>query len=140
MADFSIKKGTKAELDNTPFVEGQVLLETYDDRLSGYMYLDVNSTKRVLMGSSNEYSQYTISYNGNGATSGSVPTQRKITDGSVTISNNNFIKTGYTFVEWNTSSDGSGTSYHGGDIYSDNTDLVLYAIWRNQNEFYIILK
>ena len=138
MADFSIKKGTKAELDNTPFVEGQVLLETYDDRLSGYMYLDVNSTKRVLMGSSNEYSQYTISYNGNGATSGSVPTQRKITDGSVTISNNNFVKTGYTFVEWNTSSDGSGTSYHGGDIYSDNADLVLYAIWRNQNEFYII--
>lgn len=34
-----------------------------------------------------------------------------------------------TFVEWNTESDGSGTSYQPGDTYTSNAALTLYAIW-----------
>lgn len=38
-------------------------------------------------------------------------------------------KLGYTFNGWNTSSDGSGTSYNSGATYSTDADLVLHAIW-----------
>lgn len=35
-----------------------------------------------------------------------------------------------TFVEWNTESDGSGTSYQPGDTYTSDAAITLYAIWR----------
>lgn len=38
-------------------------------------------------------------------------------------------KTGYTFVEWNTDSDGSGTSYAYDDQIKITKDLTLYAQW-----------
>lgn len=39
-------------------------------------------------------------------------------------------KTGYTFVEWNTKSDGDGTSYADDDKITVNKDIVLYAQWK----------
>ena len=36
---------------------------------------------------------------------------------------------GYSFVCWNTSSDGSGTGYMAGDPYSEDADIRLYAQW-----------
>lgn len=39
-------------------------------------------------------------------------------------------KTGYTFVEWNTAIDGSGTSYAAGGSYTVEASRKLYAIWR----------
>jgi uncharacterized repeat protein (TIGR02543 family) len=38
-------------------------------------------------------------------------------------------KTGYTFAGWNTSADGSGTSYADGDLITLTGDATLYAIW-----------
>ncbi len=38
-------------------------------------------------------------------------------------------KTGYTFVAWNTKADGSGMSYAPGSVYSNDTDVTLYAQW-----------
>ena len=38
-------------------------------------------------------------------------------------------KSGYTFVEWNTKSDGSGTSYAYDDQITITKDLTLYAQW-----------
>lgn len=45
----------------------------------------------------------------------------------VTIKANSFTRTGYTFSKWNTSENGSGTSYSPGASVS--TSLNLYAIW-----------
>ena len=39
------------------------------------------------------------------------------------------IRTGYTFKEWNTSSDGTGTSYAAGSTYSTDANLELFAQW-----------
>ena len=35
----------------------------------------------------------------------------------------------WIWTEWNTEPDGSGVTYLGTNIYSENTDLTLYAIW-----------
>lgn len=39
---------------------------------------------------------------------------------------------GYTFSSWNTSADGTGTSYQAGANYSSEKDLLLYATWTSQ--------
>lgn len=38
---------------------------------------------------------------------------------------------GYRFEGWNTSSDGTGTTYLPGDIYNIDKDLTLYAQWKD---------
>jgi uncharacterized repeat protein (TIGR02543 family) len=43
-------------------------------------------------------------------------------------------KSGYTFVEWNTNSDGDGTSYEYDDRMTINKDITLYAQWEENNE------
>lgn len=43
--------------------------------------------------------------------------------------NPSFSDPGYTFEEWNTQANGSGTSYANGDQYSFNSNLILYAQW-----------
>jgi uncharacterized repeat protein (TIGR02543 family) len=40
-----------------------------------------------------------------------------------------FVNSGFTFVNWNTSPDGSGTSFANGYIFSFATAEVLYATW-----------
>jgi uncharacterized repeat protein (TIGR02543 family) len=37
---------------------------------------------------------------------------------------------GHSFINWNTSPNGSGTSYADGEIYSFSADIALYAQWR----------
>jgi uncharacterized repeat protein (TIGR02543 family) len=39
-------------------------------------------------------------------------------------------KSGYTFVEWNTQSDGNGTPYMQGDKFNITGDTILYARWK----------
>lgn len=74
--------------------------------------------------------QRTVSYNANGG-SGSIDSQTFYPDDgeSVTIKANGFTRSGYSFVNWNTSSDGSGTSYNAGAKYSGN-GISLYAQWK----------
>ena len=74
--------------------------------------------------------QRTVSYNANGG-SGSMDSQTFYPDDgeSVTIKANGFTRSGYSFVNWNTSSGGKGTSYNAGAKYSGN-GISLYAQWR----------
>ena len=80
---------------------------------------------------------YTISYNANGG-SNAPANQSKSRDNSINLSSSKPTRTGYTFVSWNTKSDGSGTTYKAGASYKDNADLTLYAQWR-VNKVYIKL-
>ena len=57
---------------------------------------------------------------------------------TITLSNIIPSREGYTFIEWNTSSDGNGISYAPGDVIAIgtgtgeiNTDTDLYAIWQS---------
>ena len=42
--------------------------------------------------------------------------------------------TTYSFTEWNTSPDGSGTSYHPGEYYCVEDDVILHAQWEKSIE------
>jgi len=42
-----------------------------------------------------------------------------------------FLNPGHAFVNWNTSPNGSGTSFVDGSTYNFSTDLTLYAQWKN---------
>lgn len=44
--------------------------------------------------------------------------------------NKGFNCNGYTFVEWNTKADGSGTSYLPGETFTITEDTTLYAQWQ----------
>lgn len=78
-----------------------------------------------------EATQYTLIYNINGATNGSTPTSITANAGmTITLNNGNGLsRTGYTFVGWNSSTDGTGTDYSAGSNYTLNRDVTLYAKW-----------
>ncbi len=77
---------------------------------------------------------YTVTYNGNGATGGSVPVDPNnyLNGQSVTVSGNTglLVNTGYVFSGWNTAADGSGTAYTGGQQFTMGpANVTLYAQW-----------
>lgn len=85
---------------------------------------------------------YTVSYNGNGNTGGTVPIDANAYEqgANVTVIANtgNLVRTGYTFTGWNTIADGSGTSYAGTATFSMGTaNVTLYAKW-TQNPTYTV--
>ena len=96
-----------------------------------------NDYKACVNKETEENNLYTISYNANGG-SNAPGDQSKIENKSISLSSSKPTRTGYTFVNWNTKKDGSGTTYKAGASYNSNADLTLYAQWRI-NKVYIKL-
>lgn len=77
---------------------------------------------------------YTITYDGNGNTGGTVPVDANSyqTAANVTVKGNTGLleKTGATFTGWNTAADGSGTLYAAGVTFPmADANVILYALW-----------
>ena len=82
---------------------------------------------------------YTITYDSNanqhetGAVSGSLPSSSTHSSGAlVTVASNsgNLARQGFTFAGWNTTSDGTGTTYTAGSgTFTISSDTTLYAKW-----------
>ena len=77
---------------------------------------------------------YTIEFNGNGPTGGSTASMSMTYDTAKNLTANGFTKTGYSFANWNTKADGSGTSYSNSVSVNnltatDNGKVILYAQW-----------
>lgn len=76
--------------------------------------------------------QKTLSYNANG---GANPPATQTgysnpnTSYTFTVSNSQPTRTGFEFVNWNTASDGSGTSKTGGQTIAVSSSTTLYAQW-----------
>jgi len=88
-------------------------------------------------------STWTVTYNGNGADSGSVPTDGNTynaTNNTVSVLGNtgNLAKTGYTFGGWNTKADGTGTTYAANETFTISASTTLYAKWE-ANTYNVIL-
>lgn len=84
---------------------------------------------------------YTVTYNGNGASSGSVPTDSTAYafDATVTVKGNtgSLAKTGYIFFGWNTKANGIGTAVSAGGSFTVTGNTILYAQW-TQNATYTV--
>lgn len=72
--------------------------------------------------------QYTITFNANGG-SGAPSAQTTDTSGKLLIPSTLPTKPGYTFLNWNDSSDGSGYEYIPGNTYTFTQSKTLYAIF-----------
>lgn len=115
---------------------GQILIRslygTYVDLKDGatdnntniqtYSYDGTTSMKWVL------HRVYAVDYNANGGSNAPAP-QGKQQGILLTLSAEKPIRSGYTFVGWNTKSDGTGTSYSAGGTYKANAAATLYAQW-----------
>ncbi len=118
---------TGYNVDSSPAIgsDGTVYVGSWD----GYLYAIGPTT-------------YDVTYDANGATSGTVPTDNNTyyTGDTVTVLTNsgNLAKTHYTFNGWNTSSNGSGTHYAPGATFTmGSANVTLYAEW-TENPTYAV--
>ena len=76
---------------------------------------------------------YTVTYNGNGNTSGVVPIDANLYEQGALVTvlgKENLVKIGYTFVCWNTAANGSGTDLTEGSAFTMGaSDVTLFAKW-----------
>ena len=94
-----------------------------------------DSTESSLSTASKTAKSYSITYNTNSPTGGTAPTSGTYISGAagtlVSANTGSLSKSGYTFVGWNTSADGTGTDYaaSGSATYAIAADITLYAKW-----------
>ncbi len=79
---------------------------------------------------------YTVTYDGNGKTSGDIPVDSNTYAAGATViilgNTGTLAKTGFTFAGWNTSADGIGTTYSQAQHCTMGAaNLILYARWTN---------
>ena len=97
----------------------------------------VSATTFPISGDVTLYAQWNsvITYNANGATSGTIPaSQTIIGNATATLAGNTgtLAKTNFTFSGWNTASDGSGTNYPASQTgYVASGNATLYAQWNS---------
>lgn len=73
---------------------------------------------------------YHVDYDANGGTS--VPESQVKTHGeNLTLSSTEPARTGYTFLGWATTSTATSAKYKAGDIYTTDSPVTLYAVWRD---------
>lgn len=76
---------------------------------------------------------YPVTYDGNGAESGSVEAQTKTWGAPLVLRSNAFVRRGFAFAGWNTAADGTGTDYAEGGTYLADEAATLYAQWTRTN-------
>ncbi len=152
---FNINSGTSGTMSNQSFTaDSPFNLTTNGYSRTGYTFAGwattsggsvvySNTQSVTLYAATTLYAKwtaitYTITYDSNTATSGTVPASGSYTtDGApYTVLGNtgSLVLAGNTFSGWNSQSDGSGTTY---TSYSTSADITLYAIWTNNATYRI---
>ncbi|SFE68557.1 Listeria/Bacterioides repeat-containing protein [Paenibacillus algorifonticola] len=76
---------------------------------------------------------YTVTYNGNSSTGGTVPVDSSVYENSAAVTvlgKGTLVRTGYTFAGWNTAANGSGTNYAAGaTLTMGAANVMLYSQW-----------
>ena len=121
----------------TPIREGYTFAGWYKESTYNTKVTSITkgSTGNITLYAKWDANTYTIVFNGNSATSGTMSslTDRKYGT-TYTLTSNAYKKTGYKFIGWNTESDGSGTIYADKanikNLTSTNGKTIkLYAMW-----------
>ncbi len=79
---------------------------------------------------------YTITYNGNGSTSGSTPQSSHTYDEAKKLTANGFERTGFEFVGWSTQATGSKQYSNSESVVNlssqNGSKITLYAVWKEE--------
>jgi len=127
-----------ALLDETRLVHSIkiVIADTLDTSLDSGLFIANMIYSSATTGGITEDSpsEYSVTYDGNGSTGGSAPTDSETyAEGeTVTVPGNSgsLTKGGHTFAGWNLAADGSGTAYLADQTFSmGNENMTLYAQW-----------
>lgn len=82
----------------------------------------------------NPVPKYTVTYDGNGSTGGTVPTDSQSYEqyhyADVLDNTGNLVNDGYIFAGWSTSPDGIGWYFPDGGSFQIEGNVTLYAQWR----------
>ena len=137
---YAVDRGT---IDGTAYVNNGVnLLPGMDawEKWESYTFADVREdhTISVTFGEDTNNNNVpdanegtvTLTYNANGG-EGSAPAAQSANKWTaVTVAENTFTRSGYSFAGWNTQADGNGEDYAAGDAFQlTGQDSVLYAQW-----------
>ena len=118
--------GTPATAPDAPIHKG------YTD--NGWDKQFDNITSDIIVARRYTANRYTIAFDGNESTGGSMEPMSMTYGTSKNLTHNAYIRTGYTWSGWNTSSNGNGTAYRDEqevkNLSSDNGSTVtMYAQW-----------
>ena len=91
------------------------------------------------------YDAYTIVFDGNGATAGTMANLTHTISQSIQLLANKYERTGYVFAGWNTKADGTGVAYadlatlaaETGALAKPSDEVTLYAQW-TANTYYVV--
>jgi uncharacterized repeat protein (TIGR02543 family) len=110
-----------------------------EDIVSGENYtfrvtiLDGEGLRSETKEATSDATAYSVSYDGNGNTGGSAPSDPATYRQTKTVvlpDPGGMVRTGYTFAGWNTAADGSGTAYAAGASFAmPARDASFYAQW-----------
>lgn len=115
--------------------EDLTTLEQYEivvDRTDSTGYADVTFIETghiYIIALIDDSTQYTVTFDPNGG-SGGPDIQKKIENRTLTITTKQPTRNGYNFVGWGLEKNSTTPTYAGGDVYTENADLKLYAIWQ----------
>ncbi len=119
---------TQSPVLSCPDFDADVIGE-YDITVSGgaadnYSFRYVNGTLSVIAAPT-----YTLSYNANGATGGSMAEQVVLQGAVVEIKENQFTRDGYFFLGWATDGQATEPEYTDGQEIKVDSDMELFAVW-----------
>ncbi len=128
------KPNTTITLSSTVPTGQHVIYKAGNKTLAGNTYTVNSSDGDVTLTAEYPYNTYTVQFNGNGSTSGSMSNQSFTYATAQNLKANAFTRTGYTFAGWNTQADGNGTSYINQQSVNNLTTtnggtVTLYAQW-----------
>lgn len=124
-----------AYVPETPTKTGYTFTGWYLDKDCTIPYEEDTFTSDMVLYAGFRPNQYTIVFNGNGHTSGTMTNQSCEYDQTYTLNTNAFVKDGYEFLGWMTSSSGSTVSYTNEYSFKnltaeDGKVINLYAKWK----------
>ncbi|MDL2212262.1 InlB B-repeat-containing protein [Erysipelotrichaceae bacterium OttesenSCG-928-M19] len=88
-----------------------------------------------------ENDKVAVTYYGNGHTDGEAPVDEEryhVNDLVTVLDANTLEKDNWTFIGWNTESDGSGTAYLPGGEFNIEDNTSLYAQWQENDKYSVI--
>jgi len=147
VANQSVAYGNTARDPGTPSAAGYTFGGWYADSkfTTKWDFANKKITKAVTVYGKWTANNYTIKYNGNGATSGSMKALTGRTYGkSYKLTANAFKKSGYVFTGWNTVKGGTGTAYADKASVKNLTGVsggtvTLYAQWTKKYSITYVL-